>query len=164
MLSPGERWFGSRDCGLLGISLRTVSETLRLLFTQSVSGYSPHFFSSCQVGGSLPRPMHVPRWTHTSIRSNCRAGPRWLNTRAPPSAESAILQRLHHPHVVDVRRTFMWSEKQILVIEEEMLHGEELLVAADEAISNYAFQMTESFASRVPPPPRTAALCPHLPR
>eukprot|EP00892_Ulva_mutabilis_P010779 jgi/Ulvmu1/8073/UM004_0310.1 len=63
-------------------------------------------------------------------------------------AESAILQRLHHAHVVDVRRTLMWHEKQILVIEEEMLHGEELLVAADEAIANYGFQMTESFAAR----------------
>eukprot|EP00892_Ulva_mutabilis_P008427 jgi/Ulvmu1/5957/UM026_0079.1 len=64
-------------------------------------------------------------------------------------AESTILQRLHHPHVVDVRRTLMWHAKQILVIEEEMLHGEELLTAVEEAIADYGFEITESFTALV---------------
>jgi hypothetical protein len=64
-------------------------------------------------------------------------------------AESKILKRLHHSHIVDVRDTYMWPKRQILVIEEELLEGDELLDAARDAVKLYDFKMTEAFAAKV---------------
>lgn len=43
----------------------------------------------------------------------------------------------------------MWHRRQILVIEEELLEGDELLDAAQDAVTRYDFKMTESFAAKV---------------
>lgn len=67
-------------------------------------------------------------------------------------AEADILEKLQNDHIVDVKACHMWEGKKVLIIEEELLDGEELLDAAQEAITDYEFTMTESFAARVCPP------------
>lgn len=66
--------------------------------------------------------------------------------RAVLKAESTILQKLHHPHIIDVRRTHMWRIQQQLIIEEELLRGGELLDEVKDAIKNHNFCMRESWA------------------
>ena len=46
----------------------------------------------------------------------------------------------------------MWEKNKVLIIEEELLNGEELLDAAQEAIMQHGFTITESFAARVRSP------------
>jgi hypothetical protein len=74
-------------------------------------------------------------------------------------AEAEILESLHHPNIVNVRRTWMWEKKQVLIIEEELLHGGELLDAAKEAISDYNFTITETFAAIVRPSTAPRTIC-----
>lgn len=69
-----------------------------------------------------------------------------------PGAESDILQKLNHKNIVDVKACHMWEKNKVLIIEEELLNGEELLDAAQEAIVQHGFTITESFAARVRPP------------
>lgn len=71
-----------------------------------------------------------------------------LREASAKHAESAILRKLHHPNIIDVRQTHVWERQQILIIEEELLEGSDLLDAAKEAIKSHAFKMTESFAAQ----------------
>lgn len=52
----------------------------------------------------------------------------------------------------------MWEKNKVLIIEEELLNGEELLDAAQEAIVQHGFTITESFAARVRPRTRFPSL------
>jgi hypothetical protein len=77
-------------------------------------------------------------------------------------AECDILTMLHHRNIVGVKAAYMWKERKILIIEEEFLHGGELLDAAQEAIIEHGFTITETFAARVgPTPPMHVALLSH---
>ena len=80
---------------------------------------------------------------------------RTVDSRGACRAESAILRKLHHPNVIDVRQTHVWERQQILIIEEELLEGSDVLDAAKDAIKGHGFKMTESFAAQV----RTASRC-----
>lgn len=72
--------------------------------------------------------------------------------RALRRAESDILEKLNHRHIVDVKATHMWEQNKVLIIVEELLKGGELLDAAEEAITQHGFTITESFAARVSTP------------